>query len=428
MPLESGRGRIREIRLVGRLALKTDLPNLRVLQFAPRTPWPLDTGAKLRNYHLARIVGMQARISLLAFNDQQIDTSALGKVYRRIVTVSRSPGYSFANVLRGAVGRTPLPLLNYTTNEMMNALAQVLADDEFDIVQVESIHLMNYLSLLHSARHRPVVVCDWHNVESDLMSQYAERETNRARKTYARRTARLLKASEIKALNEFDAHLAVSDQDAERLRGLNSRAPILVIENGVDAAHYATEQSATKNRIIFVGSMDYHANIDGAITFARDVWPKVKEKKPELVFTIVGRDPSPAVRELSSIAGVEVTGSLADVRPYYAEAIAAVVPLNVGGGSRLKILEAMATGVPVVSTVLGAEGLNVRDGENIVLVDAPQAMAAALIGLVDNRELQKRLIAGGDALVGERYDWSTLGAKLLDYYQTLGVPNIAIHG
>ncbi|HBB98180.1 MAG TPA: glycosyltransferase [Blastocatellia bacterium] len=411
--------RTTEAQLLGALSLKTDPSNLRVLQFAPRTPWPLDTGAKLRNYHLARILAMQARISLLAFGDEQNETSALERVYEGIVTVPRLAGYSFAKVLRGAVGRTPLPLLNYTTNEMSKTLAHVLAKNDFDIVQVESIHLINYLPVIRAARSHPIVVCDWHNIESDLMRQYAEREQSVARKTYARRTARLMNESEMKALNEFDGHIVVSEQDAERLRRINSRARIFVIENGVDVSYYAGEQSAGKKRIVFVGSMDYHANIDGAINFARNVWPTVRKQKPELVFTIVGRDPSPDVRALSSIEGVEVTGSVDDVRPFYCEAIAAVVPLNVGGGSRLKILEAMAAGVPVVSTKLGAEGLDSSDGENILLTDGPGQIADAVIRIIDDRELEKRLIAGGYALIRERYDWSMLGAKLLAQYQAM---------
>ncbi len=302
---------------------------------------------------------------------------------------------------------------------MSKTLAHVLAENDIDVVQVESIHLMNYLPVIRAARSRPIVVCDWHNIESDLMRQYAEREQGLARKTYARRTARLMNEFEIKALNEFDGHIVVSEQDAERLRQMNPQARILVIENGVDVSYYASEQSAGKKRIVFVGSMDYHANIDGAVNFARNIWPVVRKQKPELVFTIVGRDPSPEVRALSSKDGVEVTGSVDDVRPFYREAIAAVVPLNVGGGSRLKILEAMAAGVPVVSTKLGAEGLDSSDGENILLTDGPGQIAEAVIRIIDDRELEKRLIAGGSALVRERYDWSTLGAKLLAQYQAM---------
>jgi len=398
--------------------LTKSVTDLRLLQVAPRVPWPLDTGAKLRNYHLARALAAHLSVTLVAFGN---DTSngQLNEAYQRIVTVPRNEGYSVGNMFRGAIGRTPLPLLNYTTPEMADALQRLLAEESFDLIQVESIHLMNYLPALRAASNQPPIVCDWHNVESDLMRQYAERERSLARRTYARRTARLMSEAETRALKEFDAHIAVSEVDAKRLQAVNSDAKIFVIENGVDAAHYANEQSATRNRIVFVASMDYHANIEGATNFARDVWPMIHKQQPHLQFTIVGRNPSPQVTELSSIAGIEVTGSVADVRPYYREALAAVVPLNVGGGSRLKILEAMAAGVPVVSTKLGAEGLDVSDGENILLAETTAQLAQGILKVIDDSDLRARLITGGHALVRARYDWSILGAKLLEQYQTI---------
>jgi glycosyltransferase involved in cell wall biosynthesis len=355
--------------------------------------------------------------TLLAFGDDA-SSERLNAAYRRVVTVPRNETYSVGNMLRGAIGRTPLPLLNYTTSEMADVLERLVAEDHFDLVQVESIHLMNYLPVLRSAHNHPLVVCDWHNVESDLMRQYAERERSAARRTYARRTARLMSGAEERALKDFDAHIAVSEVDAQRLQSINSDAKIFVIENGVDAAHYAHDQAETKNRIVFVGSMDYHANIEGATDFARAVWPMIQQQQPQLRFTIVGRNPPAQVTELSSIAGVEVTGSVADVRPYYREALAAVVPLNVGGGSRLKILEAMAAGVPVVSTKLGAEGLNVSDSENILLAESLAQLANGIFKLIEPADLRQRLITGGHALVRARYDWSMLGAKLLEQYQT----------
>ncbi len=381
-------------------------------------PWPLDTGAKLRNYHLARALAGSISVTLVAFGDET-SNEQLHEAYRRIVTVPRNESYSAGNILRGAFGPTALPLLNYTTPEMAEALQRLLADEDFDLVQVESIHLMNYLPALRAARHQPLVICDWHNVESDLMRQYAEHQTNFARRIYAQRTARLMSAAEERARKEFDAHLAVSEVDARRLQSINSRAQISVIENGVDAAHYADDQSAIKNRIVFVGSMDYHANIEGVTNFARAVWPAIHRQHSNLQFTIVGRNPPPAVRELSAVAGVEVTGSVADVRPYYVEALAAVVPLNVGGGSRLKILEAMAARVPVVSTRLGAEGLEVSDGENILLAESPAHLADAALKVIVTADLRARLISGGQALVKARYDWTILGAKLLEQYQIL---------
>jgi glycosyltransferase involved in cell wall biosynthesis len=165
--------------------------------------------------------------------------------------------------------------------------------------------------------------------------------------------------------------------------------------------------------------MDYHANIDGAVSFAREVWPQLRERKPELIFTIVGRDPAPEVCELASIPGIEVTGTVDDVRPYYREAIAAVVPLKVGGGSRLKILEAMAAGVPVVSTTLGAEGLEVTDDKNILIADPTEKMVEAIIKLIEQPEQRKQLREAGRTLISNRYDWARVGESLFKCYAGL---------
>jgi glycosyltransferase involved in cell wall biosynthesis len=165
--------------------------------------------------------------------------------------------------------------------------------------------------------------------------------------------------------------------------------------------------------------MDYHANIDGAVSFARDVWPGLHDRHPELVFSIVGRDPAPEVRALATHSGIAVSGTVDDVRPFYREAITAVVPLKVGGGSRLKILEAMAAGVPVVSTTLGAEGLDVHDGKHLLIADTNEQLAEAVVSVIENDEVRRRLIAAGRSLVLKRYDWSWLGTKLFDIYQQM---------
>jgi sugar transferase (PEP-CTERM/EpsH1 system associated) len=397
---------------------------MRVLQFAPRVCWPLDTGAKLRNYHLARVLALRARVSLLAFTDHECLSDTLGEIYDQVITVARGSAYTPAKVARGIVGKTPLPVLNYTTDSMKRALEKLLSEDDFDIVQVEGIHLMSYLPILLQARRPPIVVCDWHNIESELMQRYSERESGFLRRAYASKTARLMCEFERRALREFDAHVTVSERDAEQLRNLNPEARIFVIENGVDTAFYSDHEIGARDvslvlRIVFVGSMDYHANIDGAINFARQVWPRVRARRPELIFTIVGKDPSAQVRELAQLPGVEVTGTVTDVRPFYREAVAAVVPLNVGGGSRLKILEAMAAGVPVVSTTLGAEGLEVRHDKNILIADTNEQLAESIINLTENEAQRQELSNAGRALVSSRYDWSSLGAGLFRAYEEL---------
>ena len=444
--------------------------NLRVLHFVPRMPWPLNTGAKLRNYHLAREMAQRASITLLAFSEngetpdkggesetrrQQaggatVDESSAEppladpeSFYERVILVGRDQSYTLAKIVRGAVGRTPLPVLNYTTPAMKEALARVLDEQDFDVVQIESIHLAEYLPIIRAARRRPLVICDWHNIESELMSRYSERQTNILRRIYTRRASRQMSRLERRAMREFDAHVVVSKRDGERLQELEPLARIFLIENGVDTSYYTDERIkrahdlwlAKQNaagaslddgerrspeklrRIAFVGSMDYHANVDAAVSFAVEIWPRLREHEPRLIFTIVGRDPAPEVRELAEVSGIEVTGTVDDVRPYYYETLCAIIPLRVGGGSRLKILEAMAAGVPVVSTALGAEGLDVRDGENILMAETGEDFCEAITCL--NEERRRTLIAGGRSLVFEQYDWSRLGALLFETYRNL---------
>ncbi len=413
---------------------------MRVLQLAPRICWPLDTGAKLRNYHLARVLSQSAHISLLAFAGADERLDYFKEPYEQVTAITRDRGYTPAKILRGALGRTPISLLNYTTNAMKQALAHMLSDQHFDVVQIESIHLMRYLPVIRSAPGRPLAVCDWHNIESELMMRYSEREPNFLRRTYARKTARQLRGIEQRATRDFDAHLVVSDRDRDQLLQLNSASFVSVIENGVASAYYADEeidkayrarpsrradavgkihQPVRVNRIVFVGSMDYHANMHAVADFARDVWPVVHERHPELVFTIVGRDPGEEVRQLASIPGIEVTGTVDDVRPYYCEAVASIVPLKIGGGSRLKILESMAADIPVISTTLGAEGLEVRPETNIVIADTNQQLIEAVINVVEDEQLRRRLSSAGRNLVSRRYEWAIAGESLYKIYEDL---------
>lgn len=440
---------------------------LRILFFAPKECWPPDTGAKLRNYYLARELSERARVTYLGFADTQTAAgnssakmshpnaqdadlpSNIVTLCERVITVPREQSYSVTKIVQGAFGSTPLPVLNYTTHTMAETLTRLLAEQDFDLVQVESIHLAKYLPILRAAKSRPRIICDWHNVESELMWRYSERAPNLARRWYAQLTARRMAALEQQLLTEFDAHITVSERDREQLLKIAPQAHITAIENGVDSSYFAAaeiarahahwhstlapQQASTtdtlppRRRIIFVGSMDYHPNIEAVLDFAQTVWPQVQRQHPEFVFTIVGRNPAQSVLQLASQPGIEVTGTVADVRPYYHEAIASVVPLKMGAGSRLKILEAMAAGVPIISTTLGAEGLAVRHGEHIAITDSHQAMIQELLDLPHQTEQWQRRTKAARAQTLARYDWTSLGAALFDVHSKLAGRQLARH-
>ncbi|HKY05218.1 MAG TPA: glycosyltransferase family 4 protein [Blastocatellia bacterium] len=440
----------------GRIGLKEDArAPLRVLYFAPRECWPTNTGAKLRNFHLVRELARAARVTYLGFADEATapcrglaSERGLAGVCTE-VTVERDSAYTIGKIARGALTSTPLPVLNYSTEAMRRELARLLDEQDFDVVQIESLSLASYLPVVRAARSRPAVVADWHNIDSEVMRRYSEHTTSLARRLYARVTARRLERLEAWAMRELDAHIAVSRRDEVRMLEHAPAARVITIENGVDVDYYSdekieqayrdwvgrcpqTDRSGNRevgnkitgnrvigNRIIFVGSMDYHANVDAAVRFAREVWPAVHAENPYLVFTIVGRNPAPDVRALAGLPGVEVTGTVSDVRPFYREAAASIVPLRIGGGSRLKILESLAAGVPVISTELGAEGIDATPGRDIVVADSKDELAGASVRLARDSAERQSLIKHGRALVRAEYDWSRKGAALLRFLESV---------
>jgi polysaccharide biosynthesis protein PslH len=414
---------------------------LRVLFFAPTQCYPPNTGAKLRNYHLARQLAKFTDVTYLSFtersNDQQLESShtRVETFCQQVIGVAAEKSYAPANLLKGLFGNVPFTVLNYTAKSMVQQLEQLFARQDFEVIQVESLLLSQYLPILRRCRNSagkpPLIVCDWHNIDSEVMQRYSQHTKSWARRTYAKITSMRLAELEFSMLNQFDGHTVVSDRDRGRLQNLTPKKSISVIENGVEVDEYADGEleisitnfnqqltSASGHRILFVGSMDYHANVDAVTTFAQNIWPLIYQQNPTWKFTIVGRNPSLEVQALANYRGIEVTGTVADVRPYYREAFASVVPLRIGGGSRLKILESLAAGVPVVSTKLGAEGLAITHRKNILIANSALEFCTALVDLKSD-SLHQQLSVAGRELVHDRYGWSLIGSQLFEYYQSL---------
>jgi glycosyltransferase involved in cell wall biosynthesis len=404
---------------------------MRVLYFTPRNFVARNTGACLRDYYLVRALAGIGSVSVLGIGPRPQSTPEIDLPVVRYSIIEKGPSYSISKLFKGFIGPTPITVLNYADPAVAAELKLLLEQSSFDVVQIEGIHLLSYLPIIRSVRPRPRIVCDWHDIESDLMRRYSLYSRNPAMRWYAYRTVELLERVEKRLLMDCDVHLAVSEHEKCKLKQRADHAVVEVVQNGVDATYYSdldfdsvasfskTFLGRHRRSVIFVGSMDFHANVDAAQFFAAEVWPLIRAQDPELEFILVGSNPVAQVRRLAKIPGVTVTGTVQDVRPYYRNALVAVVPLRIGGGTRLKILEAMAAGVPVISTALGAEGLALEAGRDILIANSPEEMANLVIRIAHSSVDWNRISRRGSEIVKTRYDWSVVTKPLCGVHQSL---------
>jgi glycosyltransferase involved in cell wall biosynthesis len=240
------------------------------------------------------------------------------------------------------------------------------------------------------------------------------------RKWYSWWETRRLKPIEVERCSKANLVLVTSEREASLLKGHLPNQHIVVVPNGVDitAFQLAPYEERLPRQLIFTGAMDYYPNIDAVLHFARLCWPRIRLHAPTTTWQIVGRNPPDIVRDLARMGGVSVTGSVPDVRPYLATATLAIAPLLIGAGTRLKILEALATGTAVVSTPVGCEGLPVVSGRHVLLADEPERFAQCIIDLLENASLRRALGHAGRQLA-ETYDWPRCTDEFLCALQTL---------
>jgi glycosyltransferase involved in cell wall biosynthesis len=251
-----------------------------------------------------------------------------------------------------------------------------------------------------------------HNVEHVIWQRLGQVEPSRLRRALLAMEWRKMRRYEARACNRVGLTLAVSDVDRGILAALAPGARIEAIPTGVDTAYFAPNgEREAPAALVFTGSMDWYPNEDAMRHFMTSILPRIRVQVPDVSVTVVGRNPGPALRDAAGRAGVSVTGTVDDVRPYVAEAAVYVVPLRVGGGTRLKIYEALAMGKAVVSTSVGAEGLPLVPGEHFLQADEPATFADAVVSLIRNPPRRRSLGGAGRRLVEERYAWSQVARE-----------------
>lgn len=399
---------------------------MKILFLTPQLPYPPQKGTALRNWGLIDGLAPRHELSLLSFRAPGQDAdppTPLVDACERVATVPQ-PERSLRDRLRDMLTtHRPDMALRLRSKVYAEQLAQWLARETFDVVQIEGIELAPYLDVVEAAVQDPQIVFDDHNCEYVLQRRvFVTDLTAPARwpgAAYSCVQWLRLRRYEAQVCRRADRVLTVSDADAEALRRLVSGLKPSVVPNGIDTRRYrpdGVETRTRENSLVFTGTMDFRPNVDAVLWFAKEALPLIQAEIPDVHLDIVGQRPHRRLDPLKNNPSVTLTGFVEDVRPYIAKAEVYVAPLRMGGGTRLKLLEAMAMGKAVVATRLGAEGYPVTDGHELVLADTGTDFAERVVSLLQSPERRAALGQRARAFVERRYDWRAIVPLVEEVY------------
>ena len=410
---------------------------LRLLLLTPQLPYPPHQGTTIRNFYIIAGLARHHQVHLLSFVAPYDDPGNVQPLHELCDAVYMVPQPTRTKAQRlWAMLTLPLPDMAHRleSSAFRSTLEQVLAAHDFDVVEFEGIEMIPYLSTVldhaHSVPHPPRLVFDDHNAEYVLQKRVFEMDIRLPRRWpgafYSFIQWQELKRYEAWACRTVDAVAAVSEKDADALQGIVPGLEVAVVPNGVDIAHYGAftscESILPPRSLVFTGKMDFRPNVDAAIWFARRVLPLIQQEAPDAQFWIVGQRPHRRLDRLRAQPGVVITGRVHDIRPYIGGATVYVVPLRSGGGTRLKVLEAMAMRCPIVSTSMGCDGFAVTAGREMMLADDPRLFAGRVVELLESPARRKALGQAALDFAASRYDWSAIVPRL---EATYGVERMA---
>jgi glycosyltransferase involved in cell wall biosynthesis len=396
-----------------RAVMAADLP-LRALVIDEWPPFPPDSGRSIRTWNLLKRLAARHAVSFLCYGDPA--TEACRRVREagiRLHTVrpfAELRGLSlYCDLLANMFSRFPYSVWKHYTPRFEETLKMILNEQEFDLVHCECTPYGRFLDGVH----RPPALIMAHNIESQILFRRAQNGHTMAERVFFSLQARKMEAFERRVLARASCVAAVTELDAECLRSWGVKQ-IALVENGVDLEYFSPmDKSPSQNEILFLASLDWYPNEDALDYLVREIFPLVLKQRPETLLRVVGRRPSPEIRRrIGGRPKIELVGEVPDARPFLARAGAVVVPLRIGGGSRIKILEALAMGKAVVSTSVGAEGLVTCDGEHLFIADFPEDFARRTVELLDSPSEQRRLGENGRKLVEIRYNWDRIAEAL----------------
>jgi sugar transferase (PEP-CTERM/EpsH1 system associated) len=378
--------------------------------------WPVNTGGRIRSFHMLRELSRRHEVTLLTTHAPSESPRELEAALPRCEVASvpwalakRGSARFALALVRSWLSPLPVDLYKARVPALGREVARRLARGGVDLVVADFL-----LAAPNVGRAAPPTVLFAHNVEHVIWERMREVERRGWRRALLGLESRKMRRYEARACERARLTIAVSDADRRLLAAVAPGACVRAVPTGVDVDYFAPDGVAEiPGRLVFTGSMDWYPNEDGIVHFIEDVLPRVRRAVPAATLTVVGRNPSGRLRAAAAAAGVQVTGLVDDVRPHMADAAVYVVPLRIGGGTRLKIFEALSMAKAVVSTTVGAEGLPLAPGQHFLQADEPGAFADAVTALLRDSVRRRTIGAAGRRLVEERYSWS----KVVDEFE-----------
>jgi glycosyltransferase involved in cell wall biosynthesis len=394
-------------------------------------PYPPHAGGLSRPFNILRQLSKDFDVDLLAFYrvNHQADTGTLEDAKAVLArTVSRLTGVfpveaehsksrRIIDHARSLITRRPYSFYQYSSDGFRQALGEVLERRRPELVHFASIDLYRWLGEIPS---EVPSTCTHQDVESSLLRQRSETTVGLV-KRYVRFQANLVEDTERAVCRRFATNIVMSGIDAARLEKVSPGARTLVVPNGVDTGYFRADHSTPRvpDRVVFIGPTYSFANRDAVRFFLSEVWPMVRAVRGQATLDLIGKGSAPDHADFMSHPGVRCLGYVPDIRLHLSQASCSVVPIRLGGGTRLKVLDSWAMETPVVSTSIGCEGLQALDGENIFVRDTAEGFADAILNVLTNADVSRKLAGNGRRVVEDLYSWDVIGQRLRSHYRKL---------
>lgn len=390
---------------------------MKILQLAPQIPLPLSDGGKVGIFNITKSLAERGHSITLACFDrgEATDLTPLRK-HCTLIGIRHSTQNSAAGMVRNIASNLPYNISKYYSDEMKQQVEKILKTGHFDIIHIDHLHMAHYGIYGRKLTGLPIVLRE-HNIESSILERYRDHTSNPFLKGYLNIQVKRIQNYETRMASLFNCCAVITPDDERKLKAMQPDAKTSVVPGGVESRYFLDEEAhmPVANSLVFFGGFDWLPNQDALRWFLRTVMPKLSKSFPKSVLTIVGKN---VPGDLLSYASEQVVfkGFVEDLKSEIQKSSVVVVPIRIGGGIRLKILESFAMKVPVVSTSVGCEGIECLHGRDILIADTPEDFVLQIKKLFDDQGYQRSIADNAYALAKEKYSWEVVAEQLEKIY------------